>query len=299
MQKTYTQKILTITICTILLILILPKLTINETDLVNSKFNAERAFKDLEYQVSLGSRIPGTEAHAKTVDWLLQTMMEAGWETNLILSNSLGHPIINIQSKRGSGSPWIILGTHYDSRIKADKDYNQENRDLPVPGANDGASGVALLIEIARVLPKDLPFELWLVFFDAEDNGNIEGWDWILGSRSFVNELEGFPDKMILVDMIGDRDLNIFMERNSDPTVMSEIWGIASELGYSKFFIPIYKHALVDDHIPFVEAGVPSVNIIDYDYPYWHTTADTLDKVSAESLSIVGDTLLVWLESIH
>jgi glutaminyl-peptide cyclotransferase len=265
----------------------------------SGNFNGERAYKDIEYQLSLGPRIPGSEGHRAVVDWLGLTLNENGWETHLQTSELMGHPITNVIARRGVGEPWIILGAHFDSRIMADQDSKPENRLLPVPGANDGASGVALLIELARDIPKELPFEIWLVFFDAEDNGNINGWDWILGSRVFVNVLEDYPDYMILVDMVGDKDLNIYMEKNSNPELMQDIWEIAASLGYSNYFIPRMKYAIHDDHIPFVRAGITSVDIIDYDYPYWHTIEDTLDKISPNSLSIVGNTILAWLDTIQ
>jgi Zn-dependent M28 family amino/carboxypeptidase len=145
------------------------------------------------------------------------------------------------------------------------------------------------------MVPEDLPLNIWLVFFDGEDNGHISGWDWILGSREFVDKLEGKPDAVVILDMIGDRDLNIHFEKYSDPILSQEIWAIAQELGYSSQFIPYEKHRILDDHIPFLEAGIPSVDIIDFDFPYWHTTSDTIDKVSANSLKIVGETIYNWL----
>jgi len=138
---------------------------------------------------------------------------------------------------------------------------------------------------------------LWLVFFDAEDNGRIEGWDWILGSRAFVDSLQFKPEAAVIVDMIGDADLQIYLERNSDKVLRDEIWQAAAGLGYDEVFIPEEKHSMLDDHTPFLEAGIPAVDIIDFDYPYYHTTQDTPDKVSAESLQVVGDTLLTWIES--
>ncbi|OGO66478.1 MAG: hypothetical protein A2029_08985 [Chloroflexi bacterium RBG_19FT_COMBO_47_9] len=97
--------------------------------------------------------------------------------------------------------------------------------------------------------------------------------------------------------MIGDADLNIYWERNSNEVITKEIWSTASDLGYSDIFIPEYKYKIIDDHIPFLRAGIPAVDIIDFDYPYWHTTEDTPDKVSSESLAIIGNTLLHWLET--
>ena len=110
----------------------------------------------------------------------------------------------------------MIIGAHYDSRLLADPDPDPSLRNQPVPGANDGASGVAVLLELARILPKNLDKTIWLVFFDAEDNGNIPGYDWIMGSRVFVQTLIDKPDEAIIIDMIGDADLNIYQEKNSD-----------------------------------------------------------------------------------
>ncbi|MGW8250907.1 MAG: M28 family peptidase, partial [Anaerolineales bacterium] len=182
-----------------------------------------------------------------------------------------------------------------DTRFYADHDPDPALRKEPVPGANDGASGVAVLLEMARTLPENTPGETWLVFFDAEDNGNIPAWDWIMGSSAFVAQLQGMPQAAIILDMIGDADLNIYYERNSNPAIAAEIWRQASELGYAEQFIPTPKYSMLDDHSPFLAAGIPAVDIIDFDYPYWHTIADTPDKVSAASLKAVGDTVSAWL----
>ena len=206
----------------------------------------------------------------------------------------MGHPIRNIIAKRNDEAPQIILGAHYDTRMVADNDPDMSKRSEPVAGANDGASGVAVLLELARSLPKDT-VPTWLVFFDTEDNGKIEGWDWILGSRAFAEEIPVRPEAVVIVDMIGDADLNIYLEKNSDVAIRNEIWSTAEKLGYGKQFINQEKFSMLDDHTPFLEAGIPAVDIIDFDYPYWHTTQDTPDKVSAESLQAVGDTLLNWV----
>ncbi|OQX63222.1 MAG: hypothetical protein B5M51_05260 [Anaerolinea sp. 4484_236] len=190
----------------------------------------------------------------------------------------------------------VILGAHYDCRIYADHDPDLSKRKQAVLGANDGASGVAVLLELARSIPKESA-SIWLVFFDAEDNGNIPGWDWILGSRAFVEGYEIAPQAVVIVDMIGDADLNIYKEKNSNPELTAEIWAQAAELGYEDVFIPEEKWGMLDDHTPFLEAGIPAMDIIDFDYPYWHTTADTTDKISAQSLQAVGDTILGWLKS--
>jgi Zn-dependent M28 family amino/carboxypeptidase len=261
-------------------------------------FDGERAFQDLEYQLTLGPRILGSEAHQQVRNWIVKSNEEYGWEVEIQNDNYNGQEIYNIVSKRenDSDSPWIIIGAHYDSRSSADKDPIIENRNQPVLGANDGASGVAVLLELARVIPENFNGKIWLVYFDAEDNGNLPGGEWIVGSRSFVESLEGKPDAVVVVDMIGDSDLNIFMERYSDPDLTNEIWDVASKLGYENQFISQPKYQIIDDHLPFVQAGIPAIDIIDLDYPYWHTIGDTIDKVSPESLAIVGEVVLAWLE---
>jgi hypothetical protein len=258
-------------------------------------FSGSRAYQDAATQMGFGPRTPNSEGHAKTVSWLLDVLQAAGWETEIQTAAYNDYTIQNVIARRGSGTPWIILGAHYDTRIFADHDPAPQKRTQPVPGANDGASGVAVLTELARVLPRNPDGTLWLVFFDAEDNGRIADWDWILGSQAFVASLEGRPDAMVLVDMVGDADLQIYRERNSDGALTDEIWGVAESIGYGDQFISAPKYRMLDDHIPFLQAGIPAVDLIDFDYPYWHTTADTLDKISAQSLAAVGDTLLHWL----
>ncbi len=245
--------------------------------------------------MSFGPRPPGSSAHQKTVDYIVAQVRAAGWEAEIHQTERLGHPLQNIIARRNNGGRQIILAAHYDTRLISDHDPDPTLRSLPVPGANDGASGVAVLLELARSLPPDLPLDLWLVFFDAEDQGNIPGWDWILGSRAFVEERLDQPQAVVIVDMVGDADLNLYYERNSNAQLMAEIWQLAAELGYADAFIPEYKYTILDDHIPFIEKGITAIDIIDFDYRYWHTQQDTIDKVSAQSLKIVGETLHHWL----
>jgi len=257
-------------------------------------FDGLRAYADVETQVSFGPRIPGSDGHAKIQEWMRVELESAGWELEIQASERLGKPVENLIAKRNDANPEIILGAHYDTRMFADNDPDTAKYGQPVPGANDGASGVAVLLELARTLPKDT-VNVWLVFFDAEDNGRIEGWDWNLGSREFVENIALSPRAVVIVDMIGDADLNIYKERNSDTALTDEIWAVADELGYRDQFIPEYKFSMLDDHTPFLEAGIPALVIIDFDYPYWHTVDDIPDKVSAESLSAVGQTLWSWV----
>jgi len=257
-------------------------------------FDSSRAYADVQTQVAFGPRIPGSEGHAKVEAWIRTELESAGWAVEIQQMERLGHPIYNIIAKRNDLAPEIILGAHYDTRMIADNDPDSTKRTEPVPGANDGASGVAVLLELARSLPTDT-VPVWLVFFDAEDNGRIAGWDWILGSRAFVEEISVKPRAVVIVDMIGDADLNIHLEKNSDVAIRTEIWSVAEKLGYGDQFINTEKYSMLDDHTPFLEAGIPAVDLIDFDYPYWHTTQDTPDKVSAESLQAVGETLWHWI----
>lgn len=258
-------------------------------------FDGERALQDVAAQTQFGPRIPGSEAHAEAVDWMVTSLREAGWQVQVQEGERLGHPIRNVVARWRDLPPDVILGAHYDSRLAADQDTDPGRKSQPVMGANDGASGVAVLLELARVLPADVAETTWLVFFDAEDQGNLPGWDWILGSRLFAESLEVMPAAVVIVDMVGDADLSLPREGNSDGGLADEIWGMAVELGYGEIFPDEVRYRMLDDHIPFIERGIPAVDIIDFDYPYWHTSEDTLDKVSAESLQAVGETLLAWL----
>jgi Zn-dependent M28 family amino/carboxypeptidase len=271
------------------------------TKLINNhpgQFNGERAFLDAAYQLSLGPRVLGSTAHQKVRSWIISELKAAGWVVENQDANWKGYPIHNIVAKRGNGNQWVILGAHYDSRLVSDRDPDPTLRNQPVPGANDGASGVAVLLELARCLPRNLDKTIWLVFFDAEDNGNLAGNEWIIGSQAFVGNLSEKPDQAIIIDMIGDIDLNIYKEKNSNYEITESIWGVADRLGYEEFILEP-KYRILDDHIPFLEAGIPAVDIIDFDYPFWHTTQDTLDKISAQSLQVVGYTLCVWLMEIN
>lgn len=261
------------------------------------QFDGQRALQDVEMQLSFGPRTIGSQAHAQAVDWMLAELEKAGWDVEVHETAHGEDSIRNVIASRGEGHPWLLLGAHYDSRFLADEDPDPEKQIQPVPGANDGASGVAVLLELARGLPENLPGCIWLVFIDAEDNGRIAGWDWILGSTALAQQFSGDvdkPDAAVIVDMIGDQDLNIYREQNSDPQLTDEIWQQAAELGYSQF-INESKYRIIDDHVPFINAGILSVDIIDFDYPSWHTSADTLDKISAESLDAVGETVLAWM----
>ncbi len=262
-----------------------------------TQFDGQSALLFVEEQIAFGPRIPGSEESRKTAVWVVEQLEAIGWETEIQHFSYRGTPLMNIIAKAEgvSESRPILIGAHYDTRPHADRDPIYP--EAPVPGANDGASGVAVLIELAHVLDRDrLRQPVWLVFFDAEDSGNIDGWDWIVGSSFFADNLTQNLEAAVIVDMVGDRDLQLFIEKNSDPDLVQEIWELADQLGYSAF-INTPKYSMIDDHSPFLRIGVPAIDIIDFDYPHWHTINDTVDKVSADSLEQVGRTLEHWLEN--
>lgn len=263
-----------------------------------ASFEAQRAFNDVAEQMALGPRTPGSAAHAEVIKYIQSELQSAGWKVTLQESTFQDHPIQNILAFRNPATgPVTVLGAHYDSRLKADRDADSFLATLPVPGANDGASGVAVLLELARVMPVSSSKNVWLVFFDAEDQGDLPGWNWILGSRAFVAGLTQPVKQAVIIDMIGDKNLDIYREKSSTPGLVDVLWSAADTLGYAQYFINSDKYSILDDHTPFLEAGIPAVDIIDFDYPYWHTAADLEDKVSPDSLKIVGDTLLAWLNT--
>lgn len=259
-------------------------------------FDGEDAYSYAERIQSFGPRIPGTESHRITSRWIAEELMACGWQVQEQVFNYRGVELKNLlaSQQQNMTHETILLGTHYDTRPQADRD--DEHPFAPVPGANDGASGSAVLLELACSLSRaETRAPVTLAFFDGEDSGGIDGWDWIVGSSHFASHLDVLPQAVIVVDMVGDADLQIYYEKNSKQELMEEIWQMAKQLGYDSF-IPQEKYAILDDHTPFLRLGIPSVDIIDFDYPYWHTTDDTLDKMSAESLEQVGRTLQAWLE---
>ncbi len=260
-------------------------------------FSGDEAYAWVEAQCDLGYRIPGTAEHWAAGDLIIEQLDALGWEVREQTFDYMGVTVRNLLAWAGDG-PAILLGAHYDTRSSAD----EEDPSVPVMGANDGASGVAVLLELARVLNvEQTDGRVYLAFFDAEDGGRLDGWDWIVGSSYMAarwgEDGETPLDAMVLVDMIGDRGLQVYYEHNSDPHLSRAIWQTADSLGYSAWIIPELKYAMLDDHIPFVQRGIPSALMIDFDYPYWHTTQDTPDKVAPESLEMIGHTLQVWLEN--
>ena len=257
-------------------------------------FDGQRAYDLVAQQLEFGPRIPGSQGGRRAGEWIQERLEQAGWQVKVQSFNYHGVELRNFIGMAGpADDPPVVLGAHYDTRPKADNDPSDPA--APVPGANDGGSGVAVLLELAAAMPPEtLPQAVWLVFFDAEDSGGIEGWDWIVGSTHFVETLESEIEAAVIVDMVGDTDLQLPLELNSTGSLQQGIWLTAETLGYSAF-IAMPGPSILDDHTPFLAAGIPAVDIIDFVYPHWHTQADTLDKVSPASLEQVGSTLQSWL----
>jgi Zn-dependent M28 family amino/carboxypeptidase len=263
-------------------------------------FDGERAFDDLAAQVELGPRPSGTAAAHSAAKLIRHGLKEAGAR-----DIKVQRPYANVVATLpGSKKGTVVVGAHYDTK-KGIANF---------VGANDGASGVAVLLELARTLPRPLRGpSVQLVFFDAEEaRGNRDfDRDGIRGSRQYVKyaakgKQGSVPldetKAMVLFDMIGDCDLSVPREQNSDPRLyrlFAEAGGSASPFGGTTF-------AVSDDHTPFLEAGIPALDLIDFDYgpgpppgEYWHTSADTIDKVCASSLDAIGDAALVAIPRIR
>lgn len=273
------------------------------------QFDGDRAYRYLVRQTEFGPRGPGLPGHSRCLRYLKAelgkfadsvasqeffTVLPSGGQvalTNLIASFNLRSP------KR------ILLTAHWDTRLWADKDPDPANHVKPIVGANDGASGVAVLLEIARQLKLRPPATgVDVVLFDGEDLGKSGVPEsFCLGSRHFaaVKPPSYQPLFGINIDMIGDRELRIFREQNSErmaPQIQRLVFSAAQELGMHQF-VNSAGPEVSDDHLPLNRAGIPAINLIDFDYPdesnrFWHTMSDTPDKCSSESLRAVGTVLL-------
>jgi Zn-dependent M28 family amino/carboxypeptidase len=278
-----------------------------------SAFDGNHAFDLLVKQVEFGPRVPGSKASQQVQDFIAQKLKEAGAmvlrQPFVVTYRGKTYQMANIIGViSGRSERKVLLCAHYDTRPVADQDPNPANRDKPIPGANDGASGVAVLLEIAQVLKGfKPPLTVVFVFFDGEDLGDVEDGGMFFGSKYFARNLTigGFNLKAemgVLLDMVGDRDFasnDEWYSRRYAPQVVTGLLQAATHLGYQRYFFRPPTIAILDDHVPLNEiANIPTANIIDFDYPYWHTLQDTPDKCSPETLAIVGKTVLQWLMNL-
>jgi len=257
-----------------------------------------RAQERVRHQVAAGPRIPGTPGHAAIARWIGAELGRLGAkvERQTFVDSSLGRPLelTNLIGHYGPPSGrHIALCAHWDSRPWCDQDPDSARRHDPLPGANDGASGVAVLLEVAELLHgKPPPVGVDLAFFDGEDQGEAREPDqFCLGSREYARRLApGQVTAAFLFDMVGDRELEIHPERNSvrRASNLVAIVNQAARATGASAFKDDPRWELTDDHIRLLDAGLPAVDIVDFDYPAWHTHDDTPQHTSPESLAEVA-----------
>jgi glutaminyl-peptide cyclotransferase len=266
------------------------------------EFDGASAFRYIESQVAFGPRIPESEAHQRESDWLDSLLrlradsVIAQRFDHLTASGDTLHLTNFIARFRPGATQRILFLAHWDSRPHADGPTSTDST-KPVLGANDGGSGVALLLGVADALKAHPPgIGVDLLFVDGEDYGDFTKTpdDVLIGSRYYAaHQLSGpKPLYAVLFDLIADKDLQIWQEGNSltgAPEVVQLVWETAQDLGYKKYFVDSPRHTLIDDHLELQKVGIRAIDVVDFDYPSWHTTHDTIDKVSAASLQIVGD----------
>ena len=270
-------------------------------------FDADRAYDNLQEQCNFGPRNPGSEGYNRCLKWLSETLKDLTPEvylqdfTAVNPVDSQRYKLRNIIARfEGSGLTPLMLCAHWDTRPWADLDPDPKNRKTPILGANDGASGVAVLLEIARIANEyPPPRTILIVFFDGEDMGRARHpEEFALGSKFWAeNPYPEIPDEAILLDMIGDSDLEIPIEPFSEraaPELRQMLWETARNLDLPAF-VDHFGPPVIDDHIPLQKIGIRAIDLIDFDYPYWHTIADTPDKCSPESLEQVGRLLVEFI----
>jgi glutaminyl-peptide cyclotransferase len=266
------------------------------------EFNGQSAFPYIQQQVAFGPRVPGTPAHEQMADWLdsllrqrAETLLVQRWNHVTAAHDSLRLRNFIARYKPAATQRLLFLA-HWDSRPVSDSPLSKDSSHA-VMGANDGGSGVALLLGVADVLKRTPPaIGVDLLFVDGEDYGDFtkDPADVLIGSRYYgAHQLPGPPPLYaVLFDLVADKDLQIYQEGNSligAPEVVELVWDTAKDLGYGGYFISSPKHTLIDDHLELQKAGIRAIDVVDFDYPAWHTPFDTIDKVSAASLQIVGD----------
>lgn len=281
----------------------------------SAPFDADSAYAYVKRQVDFGPRVPNTEAHRLAGDWISAELRRHGadvTEQRMDLQAFDG-TLLKARNIFGQFNPAeeerTLLLAHYDCRPWADEDPDPDKRRMPVDGANDGASGVAVLLEIARQISLDNPGSgIDILFVDAEDWGT-EGDDdsWALGARYFVKHpvKPGYrPARVIVADMVGGRGARFpveYFSQQAAPDLVNEIWNHAAAAGYGSMFPRRPGGAVTDDHVEFIKEGIPAVDIIEYHprsgfNPHWHTTSDNIDNIDKTTLGAVGETIMTYLK---
>ena len=271
---------------------------------ISTGFSGSAANGYAKSMVAFGPRVPGTPAAKQAGDWIIRqmrsradTVIVQSWTYTTADGKKL--PMRNILARiRPDLAERVLYVTHWDSRPVAESAATEAERKMPVPGANDGASGVGLFIALGDILKKTRPtVGVDLLFVDGEDYGQFgpPQVDVLIGSKYFASHLPSpnyRPLFGVLWDMIGDKDLRIPYEMFSfqqAPEVVARVWQTAADLGHANVFVQESGGEITDDHLPLLQAGLRVIDVIDLDYPPHHTPQDTMDKISAQSLAIVGD----------
>ena len=277
-------------------------------------FDGANANQSVHFQTDLGPRIPGSAASSSLRESIKSNL--TGWHISESAHHSGGYNLTNLFAtwNKGEGST-VILAAHYDTRHKAERDWNESRRNEPIDGANDGASGVAVLLELARLIPSmNLSHEVTLFFTDAEDQGDNTS-TYVLGAKAWAENLSQEDaesiESFVLVDMVGDSDLTLRKTSPGNTTLWNRTEQIIRDiedicgLNDSSYFDFENIDGIYDDHVPAHQLGIPAIDIIDTRYGeganylggHWHTHNDTADKVSAESLQTVGYIIEYGLKS--
>jgi hypothetical protein len=275
-------------------------------------FDGPKAMALVDTQVAFGPRVPGTKPHEEQAAWMI-ARLDSLADTVVVdhFTDSLPGvgplPLTNVLAKfRPHDTRRILLLTHWDTRPHADQSPDSADRAKPIPGANDGGSGTAVLLELASLLKKDPPpMGIDLLFVDGEDYGPGTN-EMFLGATRYAKSLDPNhrPIYGVLLDMVGDADPDFPVEANSAsaaPVVVHKVWQAAARLGYQKYFPETVGPSLYDDHIPLNQAGLPTVDVIDFQYGpgnrYWHTLQDTPAHMSAKTLAMVGQVMVELIYS--
>ncbi|GJL77534.1 MAG: glutamine cyclotransferase [Nitrospinaceae bacterium] len=267
----------------------------------------------LKTLTGFGPRNPGSSGHFKTMELIKRVgekYADVGEEQKFFFPSGDGNKIqmsnFRLKFKGTRKGPPILIGAHFDTRPYADEESNPALQSRPILGANDGGSGTAVLLALAEYLKQNQDRRsVELVFFDGEDYGKKGSGENLLGSTHYAAQLretspDSWPYCVIIIDMVGDRDLEIFRETHSVKSaswLVDLIFGVAKEMNVPQF-INKSKYTIFDDHYPFIGLGIPSVLLIDFDYPYWHKMTDTLDKCSPENLYAVFSVVVEVLGKI-
>ncbi len=298
-----------------------PAAQVVEYQKVSPDFDADSAYHFVQKQVDFGPRVPNTKEHIACANYLAETLKRFGAEVieqKAVLTAYNGTKL-NAVNIIGSYSPdkknRVLLFAHWDSRPYADADADSKNHNTPIDGANDGASGVGVLLEVARQIQIKSPeVGVDIIFFDAEDYGVPSFAEaissdnsWCLGSQYWAENphVKGYKAKFgILLDMVGAKDATFYRDAVSKryaSNVIEKVWSTARQLGYGKFFISADGGYIMDDHVPVNQVTrIPSIDILDYKisdthdgfFPHWHTINDTMDNIDKETLKAVGQTVL-------